>query len=388
MSKKHALLSPSSATRWPACPGSVLLSKDIPDTSSSFAAEGSCAHEVGENILLGITPHVMVGSVFHGVEVSEEMVAHCVGYAETIREYKGDDGELLVEVRLDISGITGESDAKGTADAVVLKHADLEIVVADLKYGRGERVSAIENSQLMIYALAVYLKYAIVAEWKQMRLVIVQPRNGGVSEWVVPVEDLLEFGARIKTASDLCFSILKGDTPLEGNLHPGEKQCRWCKAKPTCPAIRAEIMSDFENLDGVSLADTDDIGAMLDKCDQIDGWTKSIRDEARRRLNAGIPVKGYKLVEGKRGNRSWSDAGEVESLLKSMKLTKEQMYDMSLISPTVAEKRLAKEHPIQWAKVTNFVMQKAGGPTIASDSDPRPALSPDVSNDFENLNKE
>lgn len=47
----HALLSPSSAVRWMTCPGSVALTKDMPDTSSKFADEGTLAHALAERAL-------------------------------------------------------------------------------------------------------------------------------------------------------------------------------------------------------------------------------------------------------------------------------------------------------------------------------------------------
>ena len=51
----HAVLSPSSAHRWIACPGSVALvaTAGAPDTGSVSADEGTAAHEMAERILLG-----------------------------------------------------------------------------------------------------------------------------------------------------------------------------------------------------------------------------------------------------------------------------------------------------------------------------------------------
>ena len=50
--RKHALLAPSSAKRWMACPGSVALSLKCPKPEdSAYAAEGTHAHEVSEKIL-------------------------------------------------------------------------------------------------------------------------------------------------------------------------------------------------------------------------------------------------------------------------------------------------------------------------------------------------
>ena len=47
--KTHAELPPSSAERWKNCPGSVTLSKQFPqDTTSAYAEEGTQAHAVAE----------------------------------------------------------------------------------------------------------------------------------------------------------------------------------------------------------------------------------------------------------------------------------------------------------------------------------------------------
>ena len=44
----HALLGPSSAARWIACPPSVKLCEQFEDVESEYAKEGSLAHEIAE----------------------------------------------------------------------------------------------------------------------------------------------------------------------------------------------------------------------------------------------------------------------------------------------------------------------------------------------------
>lgn len=48
MPGKHALLSASSAARWLNCPPSARLCENLPDTESSYAAEGTLAHSMCE----------------------------------------------------------------------------------------------------------------------------------------------------------------------------------------------------------------------------------------------------------------------------------------------------------------------------------------------------
>jgi hypothetical protein len=106
-------------------------------------------------------------------------------------------------------------------------------------------------------------------------------------------------------------------------------------------------------------------------------FCKAVRAETERRLFAGTEVPGFKLVEGKRGNRAWVNAEEAELQLKGMRLKTEQMYDLKLISPTTAEK-LAKAGvigPRQWKKLQEQYAQSQGKPSVAPANDKRPALT-------------
>ena len=270
--------------------------------------------------------------------------------------------------------ITGEVGAVGTSDAVILSHVEQEIVTLDLKYGQGVKVKADDNRQLMIYALAVLEQYELIGDWKTVRLVIIQPRAGGVSEWVVSVDDLRAFGEAVKGAATLSLQLVATPSLAIYHLSPSAKACKWCRFKPECPSIRADILTDFENLDNPPLEDRPNIGELLGKVELIENWCRAIRTEAERRLHAGIDVNGWKLVEGKRGNRAWGDEKQVEALMKAMRLKHDAMYNYKVISPTAADKLLAKDHPKQWAKVQAHITQKSGSPTVAPVTDPRPAI--------------
>lgn len=87
---------------------------------------------------------------------NEEHAVTVQAYCDTVWNHVGDTGELFVEQQLDISSVTGEVDAVGTADAIVVR--DGELVVIDLKTGRNN-VEAKGNHQLIIYALAALKAY-------------------------------------------------------------------------------------------------------------------------------------------------------------------------------------------------------------------------------------
>lgn len=197
----HAKLSPSSAERWMTCPGSVALSEGYADSSSAAADEGTAAHELAERILLGAKGDELVGlRAQNGIEWTAEMLQDVLRYTQSVQALAGAVGDaLMVEQRLPISEWTGEAGAHGTADAVIL--AGTELIVADLKFGRGVVVDADENKQLRIYALAALREFEFVGgPFETVRIIISQPRLGAWSEWTCTVAELEAFGDEVKAA--------------------------------------------------------------------------------------------------------------------------------------------------------------------------------------------
>jgi hypothetical protein len=94
----------------------------------------------------------------------------------------------------------------------------------------------------------------------------------------------------------------------------------------------------------------DDLARVMANADMIENWVKAVRAEVERRLLAGTPVRGYKLVQGKRGNRMWANPEDAEAALKSMRVKHDQMYDYKLASPTSIEKLVKADEigPRQW----------------------------------------
>ena len=366
----HAQLSPSSAVRWMTCPGSVRMCEGIPDTSSDASLEGTMMHTVASHCLSRGTDaagYVGVTDPETGLILQAEQAQAVQTYVDTVRDIcETTGGKLLVEQRLSIWHMTGEEDAHGTADAVILTMD--ELIVIDAKFGRGVAVDAEENPQLMMYAAAAYVEHELAYDFRRVRMMIVQPRLNASPEWTIPVTELNEFMEEVQFSAEL---TRQPDAPLV----PSAKGCQWCRAKATCPAITNRIMDDFDTV-VPETADERDLARIMANADMIEKWVKAVRAEVERRLLAGEPVPGYKLVQGKKGNRQWADPDAAEETLKSMRIKHDQMYDYKLASPTSIEK-LAKAGdvgPRQWAKIQDLITQSEGQPSVAPESDKRPAL--------------
>ena len=394
---KHAVLSPSGAHRWMRCPGSAVLEAALPDTSSVYADEGTAAHQLASLCLVQheqaadhIGLKIRVGK--NEFVVDKEMAGHVQGFVDRVRKL-AEGRQLFVDQKLPIGHLTGEKDATGTGDVVIVDAAARALWSIDFKYGAGVKVSARENEQTRIYGLGALNKFNLLVDFDQIMCGIDQPRMDHDDGENLSTKALLEFGGTVEKAALVAHEAEKrakeGATPgqlhAEGYLIPGPKQCQWCKAKATCPAARAEVMeittgsasaADFADLivADAQLGDnflTTAMGAV----DRIEDWCRAIRGEVERRLLNGQPVPGYKLVTGKEGNRAWLDAEKAAEALKAQKLKVSEVYTSTVISPTAAEKLLKKTRPSAWEAVQPHIHRSPGKPSVAPATDPRPALA-------------
>ncbi len=418
MTAAHSYWSASKFESIMLCPGKIVLEDGAPDNTNAYAAEGTAAHQVLTWALQDERPaSAYLGRLVHlnaagkpcepdAAEYTFEVDIDMVGHVQTCIDYcldlRGDDGVLFADIRVNYSSYLGvpENTAWGTAD-VIIARGD-ELIVVDFKYGRGVEVDAERNPQMSLYGLGALQAYqGLVAEFSRVRMAISQPRvKSAPSEWDCSVKELEAWGrSTARSAVATCINAVNtSDNAVhfdwrETFLRPAEKACKFCKAKATCPALRNEVWNathdgsgpatagDFDDLsvadqDHIKICNSDWIGAALAKADLIEDWCKAIRAEAERRLLAGAPVPGFKLVQGKKGNRAWRKDVDIEGTLKAMRITEEHMYDRKVIGPAAAEK-LAKAGtigPRKWTRLQELITQSEGKPHVAHESDSRPAL--------------
>lgn len=377
----HAKLAPSSSARWLRCHASAYWSARLPaGAASAYAQEGTWAHLLAERMLTGAE-----GSWFTSSEVSDIVkagfdpesfklpVSLYVDYVRAI------PGTLMTEHALFIGPVTGEDGATGTADAVIIDGDTLHI--CDLKYGAGVKVSAENNSQLLIYAGATISEFDWLYEFKKICLHIIQPRLDNISKWELSRADFDALINEIKFSAARCFTVMTDpEVPSSDEYAPGEIACRWCPFKAKCGALARfsltlaglELRSTLKPaLDGSAVSE------ILKNSDLIKNWLESVAELACGALLSGEKIPGYKVVTGRPGNREWTDADAAEKMLKGWKVPAEARYVKKLITPTAAEKLLKMKTITddQWAELSALVYRAPGKPTLALESDKRPAIT-------------
>lgn len=356
----HATLGASNAHRWLVCAGSVDAERDIPNTSSPFAEEGTRAHDLAE---LSLRTSGAALDAF----ADQDMAEFVRVYVDYVTQAANESELFEIEQRVDYSDwIEG---GFGTADAVIVKGGVIH--VCDLKYGMGVRVDAENNPQGMLYALGAYAANSYLGDIHTAKISIIQPRLDHISEWEIAIPDLLRWAEWAKQRAE---ETAEPDAPRT----PGEKQCRFCRAKASCQALKAftedAILCEFEDLDNIPKANTLTDAQMrkaLEAKPVIESWLSAIETLVKQRLEGGDGFDGYKLVEG-RSNRQWSDEWQAAAKLIELVGNDKAYSAPKLISPSQAEKVLGKKRA---GEIADLVSKPRGAPTLAHETDKRPAIN-------------
>ena len=413
--QEHALLSPSSATKWLACPAALACEFGIPNESGQAAVNGTVKHLVAETVLNRIIKgeniradtykgayaleegkgpiKALVKPQKGAVLITDDFVSQVNKYVDYCRPIIDAAEVVEVESRVNLTRVLHPgvelNDAPlqtfGTADLVAVM-PDGMLIVGDLKTGR-HKVLAKENKQMMLYALGLLRIYKRLYDIKAVRLVIFQPYAGGADEWDTTPEALEIFGkyasASALKAIDAFERGKKGLKPAD--FRPGNDACQWCRFAEKCTAKRkavadTDLADECEAPAGVEMT-LDQLKAEWDKLPLMRQHIADIEKAIYAALMRGEHVEGLKLVEGRPGNRSWDNAEDVGDLVSQWGID-DLMTKQVMLTPTEAEK-VMKGHD-KWDLLQVRITRKPGQPSIATADDKRPAWTAVSDDDLSN----
>lgn len=375
--REHALLSPSSSSRWLNCTPSARLAENAESKSSVYAEEGTLFHEICEYCLAQWNAGVWEPDPF-GEELPElkddhlmhplfkqEMFRHARNYCDFVMNenynLEKSDGacKMLLEEKVDISEYAPE--CFGSVDCQLVGRDTL--IVIDLKYGEGVKVYAERNTQMMLYALgAIKGKPSI----KTVRLVIAQVRLNHFDVWEISANDLLQWADKVlKPTAKKAFAG-KGEQKM-GDW------CGFCPVKAQCRKQYEAVVNDFDRYEYPELLTEDEICDLIEKIDKYKGWLESVNkfvyDEALR----GHKWKGYKLVSG-RSSRVITDEEAIRQDLLSKKYLEDEIFNIKLKGIGDLEKLVGKKQFS--ALYGQYVKSKPGNPKLVPDSAPGDEINP------------
>ena len=233
--RAHSLYGGSSMARVIQCPGSVALIKALPaqPPSSTYADEGTRAHEMAEEILRGNNPPQRVLSELTE-ESDRDALLRYVTVVNSHRERIGRRAHLYVEYGFEFRDL--HSTAHGTVDAAVYDPAERHAMLFDLKWGKGKQVKAVDNVQLMTYGCGLAID--LIRNGNRVdrcSLVIVQPRVANpIRETGRTIEGLIDY--LISTLQPAVAASERPDAPLRDG-----PECWFCPVRQmdACPLHKA-----------------------------------------------------------------------------------------------------------------------------------------------------
>ena len=368
---KHAILSASSANRWLHCPPSARLCEAYEDKGSDYAAEGTDAHALCEYKLRKALGMEATDPTKNLSWYNSEMEECATGYAAYVLEQVEAakqtcaDPIVLIEQRVDFSRwVEG---GFGTADCIIIADGVLKIV--DYKHGKGVEVSAVDNPQMMLYALGALEIFDGIYDINTIRMTIYQPRKSNISVYEMQKSDLLGWAdTELTEKAQLAYGG-------QGKFHCGE-WCRFCKAKAECrerAAVNLELAQyEFQS---PALLDDDEIADILGRLDALTAWAADVKEYALRQALSGKKWTGWKLVEG-RSNRRYTNETAVASAVESIGI---DPYEHKVLGVTAMQKLLGKSRFEEL--LAPYIEKPQGKPTLVPESDKRPAINT-ANNDF------
>lgn len=393
----HALLSPSGAKKWLACSASLACEKDIPNTSGKAAVTGTACHTIAEMHLnqyikgtaLPLEREVgayvldegkgqikaLISPMKGAVLITADMIEQVRKYTDYCKAIIDVATYAKLEMRVNLTEVLHPGyegvETFGTADLVAVQELantdEHMLIIGDLKTGR-HRVEAKENKQLMLYALGVYRRLKRRYNITVVRLVIFQPYAGGASEWDISVEGLELFAKFAQKRALLALdAYFRGKKNLKASdFKPSVDGCQWCRFSEQCAArtktVNSVLAEELED-DFVLELTTEQLVVEYEKLPLLRQHIDKVEKAMSAALHSGKKVPGYKLVEGKMGNRAWKDADAIE--VSHGDILKKEV----LMTPTEAAKVLSAD---EMAALEPFITRKPGAPCVATADDKRP----------------
>lgn len=440
--KPHAYLSSSSSGRWSMCHAAPRREEGCADTSSEAADAGTVMHDLAERCLKagddialaqalgkdafvngsGPVLYCMASDDGLGTRIDEAFVEHTQVYIDFVRKMAM-GGELLVEERLSIEHITGEPDAKGTSDSVIIFPEELciidlkggfkkvfakyklegahfstapKVIQQDAIFGNGSGHKP--NTQLLMYAEAAREVHSVFHDFKRVRMIIVMPRIGFVDEHVMEMEEFMTWVQWIREQAE-------ATRQPDAKAFPHEDVCTYCKAFP-CPEAEAAALEialgDFDDLDKAETISVPDaattsggyaLGRLKSKVEYLRMFCNAVDSKVAAELAQGRAVDGWKLVLGDQGDREWKEPAKIDGMLGEFGLTRDERTTSTIISPAQAEKlvkgkraspkkKLTRE---QWDALQAFIKRSPARPKVVPADDPRDPIQANPADVFDDL---
>ena len=304
---RHHSFSPSKLQQFELCPLSWRLTKDLPDEQTEAAAEGTMLHAAVAGVLDEAAREAMT-------DEQAELVSQCInvlrGEADELK------GGVLYERKASLHSGDGTLLTEGTADAVVLSDNGREATVIDWKFGFGKVIEAANNLQLAAYCAAVAQEFGLA----KVKGIIYQPRLHSLTDISYDNGNGLFVGAVAKAVERI---VARCKAP-DAYACPGEEQCRYCRARMNCPALKdalvkvADEPAAADPKESLPALPDRDLSCLYERSLVVSDFCKALQDEIKKRCQANGGECGDFMLKETSGGYDLPTADKVFELVNGV----------------------------------------------------------------------
>ena len=320
-------LNASSANRWMHCSAAPFEESLIPNETTEYGERGRLLHAKIESLIKDYN-----ATNLSDVEEDDRLLIENA-YEKIKHLVTNDDIEFKTEIKV----ATFDKLRNGIIDLIAYDKKTKTLYIVDHKFGEGNRDYAKNNWQLVIYALAGWAMYKNASKFV---LCINQPTFDCFSYIELTERELVEL------EKELIAGIEKA-TSINPTHNPSKENCKFCKAKSSCPAL-LDISKKFITKTKTELTD-DDILYVLENSENVKTIINNILSFIDKVENVVIDkiqnngnFHGYTSTYSKYVRKLTSESEE-----KLVELLGNDAYKKTLITITEAEKKLGKQKMLE-----------------------------------------
>jgi len=367
----HARMSPSRLHRIISCPASFRFAEavekkhpEMANRTSSYADHGTYLHEVIRRVLEDGVPLGQFDLTIDDTAAIRDALLYYKNLKCAI-----DVQQEHFETFVALQGYHKELNlTSGTADVVL--QTKTKLIVVDWKFGSGIGVKAESNPQLRAYAAGYAKDWVTLSRYKKVEYHIVQPFRDNYDKETISSQAL-----RMWLKEILIPKVIEAKSN-NAEFNPSLETCRFCPGKPYCRhrfknanEVAQKVFKVRKRMDMVS---DEELSDLLKQAPVFESYIADTRKHFYLKLTSGIPVKDFKLVEG-RSTRKWAKSEDQVVKVLGKYLDFDEMYKSKMVSPAQAEKMSRELRDSEEFK--QLVEKPRGKPIMVPESDRRPAYN-------------
>jgi hypothetical protein len=222
------------------------------------------------------------------------------------------------------------------------------LTVLDYKSGRNP-VDPEKNPQLLTYAAGLIEKLGCTPT--RIRVGILQPFSGGFLGREPKWWECTPFDLEAFKYEAMMLARMAADPFVHAPLIPSDSACKYCAAKPHCPAIEEKLRQELAPGTSTELLTQEQHFAIMARAEVFRGFLDAVEEVVKELPDHVLEQHGWRM---KRGARRFEWKLPQDELIAALEKLAVEPYKQVLKTPSMVRDELGGDKPIEDLVETKF----------------------------------